>query len=122
MYDIKSRLGYIGRRQTQVRGETIQYARGTVSILLDICPGHIDVQNLTPTSIVSEVRYTDFIITASDLVLPGIGLTLPQRGDIIRWNGETYTATPPTDVDGVFNYTNMYKDRLRIHTVLTSVP
>lgn len=123
-YSIRDRLSYIGVRQNQVRGELIEYQRGPdlgARISIYAVPGHTDVQDLTPHTIVSQARYVDFIINKTDLRLPGVGLFLPQRGDRVIWEGNTYVVTPPTDVDEVYQPTTMYRDRIRIHTLLTRV-
>lgn len=120
MYQVRDRLKYIGKRVSQVRGEYLLYQRGQSSVPLLIAPGHTDVQDLTPQTSVTQIRYVDFIINRKELILPGYGLTLPQRGDSVIWNGDTYILTPPTDVDDVYTPTTMYRDRLRIHTVLTT--
>lgn len=119
-YRVKDRLNYIGTRQDQVRGEVVTYCRGMNCVPLSQCPGHTDVQDLIPENIVSVGRYVDFIFFTAQLIIPNVGLTLPQRGDLITWQGSTYTCTSPTATDEVFNFTTMYKDRIRVHTILTS--
>lgn len=119
-YSVRDRLAYIGKRQDQVRGEWIIYSRGPNQVHILMAPGHIDVQDIIPQTAISVIRYVDFIITSAKIVLPTIGLTKPQRGDTILWEGRLYVATPPSQGDDVYQPTNMYRDRLRVHTVLTT--
>ena len=121
-YAVRNRLNYIGTRQNEVRGEPIVYSRGTNSVTLYQCPGHTDVQDLVPENAITIGRYVDFIIFASQLVIPSVGLTLPVHNDLIQWEGKTYTVVSPTATDDVYNFTTMYRDRLRIHTILTTDP
>jgi hypothetical protein len=62
----------------------------------------------------------DFIFFSRELKLPGFGVIIPQRGDLIVWENKTYTVTSPTATDDVYNFTTMYRDRVRIHAVLTT--
>ena len=119
-YSVRDRMKHIARRQMETRGEFGKYTRKNSSILIRACPGHTDVQDLSPTAVTTQIRYVDFIITAADLNLPGVGLTLPERGDLWEWEGNTYTVTAPTDTDDVYNFTTMYRDRIRFHTLLTT--
>lgn len=120
-YNFRDRIGYIGKRQNAVRGEKILYARGAAQITLYAVPGHTDVQDLVPENVITVARYVDFIISAADLKLPGLGITLPIRGDKITWEGNIYIATPPQALEDCYNFTTMYRDRLRVHTVLTAL-
>lgn len=119
-YSVKDRLKYIGTRQNQVRGELVTYIRGAAQIQIYQCPGHTDVQDLIPENVISVGRYVDFIFFTQDINLPGLGLTIPIRGDKVVWQGNVYVATPPMANEDVYNYTTMYKDRLRVHTILTA--
>lgn len=131
VYSVANRLNYIGKRVNQTRGELGKYTRpgstqkGNIRedswTFLFLTPGHTDVQDLIPQTVVTQIRYVDFILTAADLNLPGIGLTTPQQGDLIEWQGNTYTVTAPTATDDVWLPTTMYRDRIRVHTTLTAV-
>lgn len=118
-YAVRDRLKYIGTRQDEVRGELVTYQRGGVSIQIRQCPGHTDVQDLIPENVISVGRYVDFIFFTQDIALPGLGVTLPIRGDLILWEGHTYTVTAPAASDDVYNFTTMYRDRIRVHAILT---
>jgi hypothetical protein len=120
-YSVKDRLPYIGRRVTEVRGEYITYQRKDCAIVLLMAPGHTDVQDMIPETVVTQLRYVDFLITRKELVLPRYGLTLPERNDRIFWNGDEYVVTPPAISDDVYQFTTMYRDRLRVHTLFTTV-
>lgn len=121
-YSVRERLKYIGKRQNGTRGEWVTYSRGAASVQIQQCPGHTDVQDLISNTVIDAVRYVDFIFFHRDLVLPGLGKIIPQRGDLIVWEGKTYTVTPPTATDDAYNFTTMYRDRVRIHTVLSQNP
>lgn len=120
-YSVRDRLKYIGQRQNAVRGEPISYSRGAATVYLTAVPGHTDVQDLIPETIVTVARYVDFIFAAADLFLPGLGIVLPLPGDKIVWEGNLYVVTAPTASDDVYNFTTMYRDRLRVHTLLTKL-
>lgn len=119
-YSVRDRLKYIGTRENEVRGEWVTYSRGGASIQIEQCPGHTDVQDLISNTVVDAVRYVDFIFFSRELNLPGYGVIIPQRGDLIVWEEKTYTVTAPTAADDVYNFTTMYRDRVRIHAVLTT--
>lgn len=119
-YSVRDRLKYIGTRQNETRGELCTYSRGGASIQLQQCPGHTDVQDLISNTVVDAVRYVDFIFFSKELKLPGLGVIIPTRGDLIVWEGKTYVVTAPTAADDVYNFTTMYRDRVRIHAVLTT--
>lgn len=119
MYRTANRLGYVGSRMRGVSGETARYSRGSAVGYIKVTPGHTDVQDVHPEGAVTIILYVDFIITASDLVLQGIGRTLPVAGDQILWRGKLYVVTPPTQSDDCYNFTTQYRDRLRVHSLYT---
>ena len=119
-YRIQDRLPYIGTRMAEVFEERGFYSRGANGLWLTITPGHTDVQDVSPEQIVTQVRYVDFIIFTAQLIIPTVGLTLPEHGDTILWQSSLYTLTPPAVNEDCYNFTTMLKDRLRVHCLKTT--
>ena len=99
---------------------SISYERGTDLAIVPATVGRTVFR--TDDSYGAQIRTEtrDYLILAADLVLPGIGPTLPQRGDRIRETAGTgrplvYEVMAPGD-EPVWRYSDPYCKTLRIHT------
>lgn len=106
--------------QSNVAGETVDYQRGSESVSVTAVVGASDMERSDGDGAQVAFRSTDFIITASTIILAGF-VTQPRRGDkIIRTVGSTRRTHEVLPVDGEqhFAYSDPTGKQYRIHTKL----
>jgi hypothetical protein len=116
-YRYQDRIKYLPQRMRENVNEIVLYAVGNYSGYVPATPGHTDVQDLIVDVPVSQARYVDFLITATDLVLPTLGLTIPARDHNITWKGTLYRVLQPAQNEDAYQLTTQFGDSYRIHTI-----
>ena len=122
-YNVQNRLDRQGSRMQEVNPDplgvvTIRDNVGN-SVELTASLGRTESQEFLPGVAITNIRYQDFIVTASELDF-GAGPVTPQHGwQIERQNGEIYTVISMGDNNPPREFITATKKRMRIHTELT---
>lgn len=107
-------------QRTAFATRLIGYERGSDATVLPATVGRTVFRTDDGYGAQVRTEARDYLILAADLVLPGAGLTLPQRGDRIRETIGTgaaviYEVMAPGD-EPAWRYSDAYRQTLRIHT------
>ena len=105
---------------TASASQSITYARtGQTSLTITATIGRAFFRTNGPTNGPAVSRSdVDFIIDPTDLDF-GSGQVIPQRGDQITWNGETYEARAPQG-EPLWRRVDAYGSLIRVHTLKVS--
>jgi len=99
--------------------ETVTYARGADTVDISTVVGAAEQSTRRDFRIAIDTEHTEFLIDRADLVIPNVGLTLPERGDqIVRTiDGKpiTYLVTQGPD-QSFWRVSSQYEDMIRIYT------
>jgi hypothetical protein len=110
---------WLQRKRERHASVLVSYWRGTVGQQLWAFTAKTEYEKLDDLGLICRDEYRDYVIEAAKLVLPGIGVTLPQMGDKIKEvRGDTtyvYEVTP-IEKSNHFDYTDPHHVTLRIHT------
>jgi hypothetical protein len=93
----------------------VLYARGSAVVAVQAVIGRTDWAVDTGSGPVINEVSRDFIVLAADLVLPGVGLVVPQRGDKITDGTLTYEVMAPSGQQ-VWRWSDPFGKAYRIHT------
>ncbi len=107
-----------------VAGVTVNYARGNVSVDVTAVPARSSF-DAEGEQIKAEVKSTDFLIAAEDLVLNDIVIT-PKKDDVITQSSGgkvfTYVVKHPNGInEKPWRYTDTGRSTIRVHTFLSGV-
>ena len=107
-------LEWLSAQQKQFVGQGITYSRGLLAAALTATLGKTTYQVVDEYGFTVQAEVTDFVVDAVDLVLDE-DLVMPQSGDRIEYNDETYEVAPLSG-QGCYRRCDPYGQRVRIHT------
>lgn len=116
-YRVRSRSDYLANRMREVNHDMVVYSRGSYSVSIPATPDRYDLANMQITVLNTVYDYQDFKIHTASLVLPTLGLILPEREDKIIWNGNTYRVVAPEATNDCYVWTSPTHISLRVHTI-----
>jgi len=124
-YNIQDRIDTQGPRMTEINPDPLGLVavRDNIGNHVDLTAslGRTESQEMIPGVAITNIRYQDFIITASGLEF-GAGVVKPQIGwEIERQNGEVYRVISLGDNNPPYEYITTTKKRMRIHSELVRV-
>jgi len=116
MNPVQAAMAAAAKAVRQVRGETVTYSRGAVSVFVTAVRGFTAWEKTAPYQGVRVGdRSTDWIIDAASLVVSGTQWT-PQRGDEIEVDGVTFRVMPYGPDNQFWQYHDRERTVFRIHT------
>jgi hypothetical protein len=110
---LKQGIDFLAEKLKAHASETVIYKRGADSINICASFGKTDYKVEDESGFQIGGQVTDFLFTASDLIIDGL-LTLPKAGDQIQTDSALYEAQ--FIGDGCWRYRDPYHKIIRFHT------
>lgn len=109
-----------------IAGRSIVYKRGVNSVTIDdAVPGDEFRGSLVEAGVSVESQSRDWLIEATKINIPNVGVTLPEQGDLIEEVVEgktcTYEIMPLFNGDVPWRWSDRGQTRVRVHTRLKGV-
>jgi len=95
------------------------YHRGAVSVSLNVTIGRLITEDKMENDYSIIVTYTDFFITAADLVLSS-AVVKPQAGDYLIYDGRKYLAQKAAD-GAYWRWSDSFATTIRFHAAEVKV-
>ena len=102
---------FLNTKMSNSATEPVEYITGNIRRPCRAVLGHTSYEVLGEDGVLLKLESRDFIIHTDFLI------SKPKRGDIIKYNNETYEVMSIPGLD-VFRFSDTFKKKYRIHTKL----
>jgi len=109
---------WLDSKQKQAWPEEITYQRASASVSITAVVGASDGERMDSGGTLYSFTSTDFLVTASQLILNG-EIVLPQRGDVIIWDSRRYAVLAQNSGEKPYRESGPGGAVLRVHTKKT---